>query len=85
MESGLEDRNNRLLCLSPQERQASLNGVRPRRPEQSEHESKADAPQQVSMESGLEDRNNLETAELFIHRYKSLNGVRPRRPEQSNA
>ena len=35
-----------------------LNGVRPRRPEQCQPPTRADAPGDVSMESGLEDRNN---------------------------
>ena len=38
----------------------SLNGVRPRRPEQYRHGGvREDRPQVVSMESGLEGRNNL--------------------------
>ena len=60
MESGLEDRNN---CEPDQYRMPSryrLNGVRPRRPEQSSGDPAEVANCQcVSMESGLEDRNNI--------------------------
>ena len=34
MESGLEDRNNARAAEEAQQRELSLNGVRPRRPEQ---------------------------------------------------
>ena len=60
MESGLEDRNN--LCMYGPDRRGDdgLNGVRPRRPEQSAAGVglKESAASIVSMESGLEDRNN---------------------------
>ena len=59
MESGLEDRNNSQMGVSTPSR-TSLNGVRPRRPEQSEvRDLKSQLYLNVSMESGLEDRNNL--------------------------
>ena len=68
----------------PQKRCKSLNGVRPRRPEQyADGGAGVDGQGGVSMESGLEDRNN-QHAEIPQHPYfLSLNGVRPRRPEQS--
>ena len=59
MESGLEDRNNIRIRGNRHSRGIGLNGVRPRRPEQS---GVATLPvpvcEPVSMESGLEDRNN---------------------------
>ena len=61
MESGLEDRNNAIGISVADLRTYSLNGVRPRRPEQSKHEEYSIiAISSVSMESGLEDRNNDE-------------------------
>ena len=60
-----------------------LNGVRPRRPEQSFRRSLALEESQVSMESGLEDRNNTKACGGPGTMASSLNGVRPRRPEQS--
>ena len=63
MESGLEDRNNSSRCRSAGGCRHGLNGVRPRRPEQSSGAEFPDWwPNQVSMESGLEDRNNLKRA-----------------------
>ena len=60
MESGLEDRNNLKTPNAKWSPTASLNGVRPRRPEQSvAGTSLGRTVYQVSMESGLEDRNNL--------------------------
>ena len=59
MESGLEDRNNSMTSAFTQSAMGGLNGVRPRRPEQSVDvlgEGAGHDP--VSMESGLEDRNN---------------------------
>ena len=67
MESGLEDRNNPLYDVSAEGRTACLNGVRPRRPEQSHPRPRnSHAKPGVSMESGLEDRNN-EAAYLDAH------------------
>ena len=61
MESGLEDRNNWKAERRASRTATSLNGVRPRRPEQSAlSASRASAAIAVSMESGLEDRNNLQ-------------------------
>ena len=84
MESGLEGRNNaRSSRSSPRSGQARLNGVRPRRPEQSTRGIREANDPTVSMESGLEGRNNHShlwgnvISDLFC-----LNGVRPRRPEQ---
>ena len=61
MESGLEGRNNgpkELVMLDRDE--SGLNGVRPRRPEQYDHQQDlARILAAVSMESGLEGRNNL--------------------------
>ena len=60
-----------------------LNGVRPRRPEQSHGQKDAYAlARKVSMESGLEDRNNAAACAVRTCRSSGLNGVRPRRPEQ---
>ena len=60
MESGLEDRNNQCYTPNQHHPHTRLNGVRPRRPEQSEvAERIGDWLGFVSMESGLEDRNNL--------------------------
>ena len=59
MESGLEDRNNSVIIGAPPWRISGLNGVRPRRPEQSPCNSYHECREKhVSMESGLEDRNN---------------------------
>ena len=62
MESGLEGRNNS-AAQPPRSRSAgSLNGVRPRRPEQCDSLDVALARYLgVSMESGLEGRNNAST------------------------
>ena len=59
MESGLEDRNNGPHHRGRSAMPTRLNGVRPRRPEQSDAVS-MDIYEVllVSMESGLEDRNN---------------------------
>ena len=60
-----------------------LNGVRPRRPEQSFDALEAKcAGKFVSMESGLEDRNNAFGSMVEEAVKNGLNGVRPRRPEQ---
>ena len=60
MESGLEGRNNKSpLGSSPECSSLSLNGVRPRRPEQLDAIICALGNKNVvSMESGLEGRNN---------------------------
>ena len=58
MESGLEDRNNQPFSQMGVSTPSSLNGVRPRRPEQSRSERPQIHTTHVSMESGLEDRNN---------------------------
>ena len=83
MESGLEDRNNHrcqpAVCVG----RRRLNGVRPRRPEQSTFEDcLGHDPLDVSMESGLEDRNNRDLQADQDSMKGRLNGVRPRRPEQ---
>ena len=62
MESGLEDRNNDLTDRGKLRVGHGLNGVRPRRPEQSASSKKTAADDPVSMESGLEDRNNHQPA-----------------------
>ena len=84
MESGLEGRNNgpkELVMLDRDE--SGLNGVRPRRPEQYDHQQDlARILAAVSMESGLEGRNNPTAAPSTAMTPASLNGVRPRRPEQ---
>ena len=65
MESGLEDRNNRNRSRVDLCGDQGLNGVRPRRPEQSGTAMQEPTPcQPVSMESGLEDRNNRISGEL---------------------
>ena len=71
MESGLEDRNNyRRSCWGL--RGSGLNGVRPRRPEQSRPKVRRRALPGVSMESGLEDRNNeYLLTEITTKRYVS--------------
>ena len=67
MESGLEDRNNRRRIRRRGRRGLRLNGVRPRRPEQSRVIAQWGANGiGVSMESGLEDRNNLGGHVLMI-------------------
>ena len=59
MESGLEGRNNAFLPLPNRRQTNRLNGVRPRRPEQSDPGLvKVNQIRHVSMESGLEGRNN---------------------------
>ena len=58
MESGLEDRNNAAESSDVSYTEHSLNGVRPRRPEQSRAGRDPASCGPVSMESGLEDRNN---------------------------
>ena len=60
MESGLEDRNNaQPLHVRVHAHSSSLNGVRPRRPEQCPRtRTRRRRVPDVSMESGLEDRNN---------------------------
>ena len=58
MKSGLEGRNNVLWLMWVQRSQASLNEVRPRRPEQSIYIDGARPWTNVSMKSGLEGRNN---------------------------
>ena len=59
MESGLEDRNNFVVGGYRPPDGKSLNGVRPRRPEQCEEPADEGYRELlVSMESGLEDRNN---------------------------
>ena len=84
MESGLEDRNNKGDGENDDTEAISLNGVRPRRPEQY-HAVQAGVLGEVlvSMESGLEDRNNTAMDPRAKHYGARLNGVRPRRPEQS--
>ena len=59
MDSGLEGRNNALITRRPSTGTSSLNGVRPRRPEQCLHRRHPPVTHPlVSMESGLEGRNN---------------------------
>ena len=59
MESGLEDRNNMHFDGPWILEVRRLNGVRPRRPEQSTpRRGRLRRVRRVSMESGLEDRNN---------------------------
>ena len=84
MESGLEGRNNEGLLTGRCRLPLSLNGVRPRRPEQSADSPPAGLDQVlVSMESGLEGRNNGGAGNGVAHCDRDrLNGVRPRRPEQ---
>ena len=60
MESGLEGRNNPSRQRPVAGEALRLNGVRPRRPEQSNKlHQLADGRDNVSMESGLEGRNNF--------------------------
>ena len=62
----------------------SLNGVRPRWPEQSGTRSGEDITgSEVSMESGLDGRNNRVARQSAGPFRPCLNGVRPRWPEQS--
>ena len=59
MESGLEGRNNYPHALRQAALNDCLNGVRPRRPEQSYYRKpRFSSAVWVSMESGLEGRNN---------------------------
>ena len=73
MESGLEDRNNHAPSGARAGSCVGLNGVRPRRPEQSERPQEVETWRtQVSMESGLEDRNNRRDQRRIICRaYRS--------------
>ena len=58
MESGLEGRNNLTPPSKKEDEEEGLNGVRPRRPEQSTCSPGWTRRHVVSMESGLEGRNN---------------------------
>ena len=83
MKSGLEDRNNEAAGMWTQTSLASLNEVRPGRPEQCRIEDiYVGMVNEVSMKSGLEDRNNDEIARAVRHSMVGLNEVRPGRPEQ---
>ena len=82
MKSGLEGRNNLPCTKSACKQRASLNEVRPRRPEQSEPSSRISGGVMVSMKSGLEGRNNITWPAIRTSWHSSLNEVRPRRPEQ---
>ena len=71
MESGLEDRNNPNMRLTMNLPIIRLNGVRPRRPEQSLNISVTEfTGATVSMESGLEDRNNLPFLRILVIRLR---------------
>ena len=83
MESGLEGRNNTHNLLKGKAVVRSLNGVRPRRPEQCHGSARPlRGTPLVSMESGLEGRNNPCASPVGAPHLLGLNGVRPRRPEQ---
>ena len=85
MKSGLEDRNNPSRAAVAVGPTASLNEVRPGRPEQSPmYMWLCEQNGIVSMKSGLEDRNNTSTGSLGSPLEVCLNEVRPGRPEQSN-
>ena len=84
MESGLEGRNNPVSNPGNDSNRSCLNGVRPRRPEQSAQGLRGRPDWVVvSMESGLEGRNNGWPRKNYCSKTHRLNGVRPRRPEQS--
>ena len=71
MESGLEGRNNAMRVSSTELKWSSLNGVRPRRPEQCRPARVVAQPERpVSMESGLEGRNN------WMPEYRGGSGAR---------
>ena len=83
MKSGLEGRNNARDMVEYGDPRASLNEVRPRRPEQYVGSHSAAAVKlAVSMKSGLEGRNNPQGVSLTPRASDCLNEVRPRRPEQ---
>ena len=84
MESGLDGRNNWLRLWRLLYRTWSLNGVRPRWPEQCDFGETDVSNHTVSMESGLDGRNNLWTSVSRQGGSCCLNGVRPRWPEQSS-
>ena len=73
MESGLDGRNNPSGAPSSRPRRCRLNGVRPRRPEQSveKPERESRLPPEVSMKSGLEGRNNPAAATYSNNRNRS--------------
>ena len=83
MESGLEDRNNIFLEFLAHRTLGSLNGVRPRRPEQFEDEN-GEVRQGVRLNGVRPRRPEQYTLlfKIFLQFVRCLNGVRPRRPEQ---
>ena len=84
MESGLEDRNNAKLHLNSLYGKFGLNGVRPRRPEQSRASSLL--RKMTGSLNGVRPRRPEQFGGnpqgLKALREERLNGVRPRRPEQ---
>ena len=73
MESGLDGRNNPRRSRHGGRAALRLNGVRPRRPEQSveKPERESRLPPEVSMKSGLEGRNNPAAATYSNNRNRS--------------
>ena len=68
MESGLDGRNNDEVLAHHSTFVRSLNGVRPRWPEQSPNRRSCCSHAAVSMESGLDGRNNVNDAEQTAKR-----------------